>query len=140
MLTGFERQLGLIMVNQNDELDEVIFDGIRFLESLTRYYGAEKGMEVWEAMGKAVGDDIKGKVFFSMLTGESSNRVRVQAGTCTEAVSAIKAIRMGTGYGLKEAKDAWDLSKVKVVTLEISDRNEKAPMVRELRRIGMKVS
>ena len=123
-----------------DELDEVVFDGIRFLESLTRFYGADKGMEVWEKMGEALGDEIKGKVFFSMLTGESSNRVRIQAGTCTEAVAVIKAIRMGTGYGLKEAKDAWDLSKVKVVTLDNVDRNEKNHMVRELRRIGMMVS
>ena len=127
------------MVNQNDSLDEVVFDGIRFLESLTRHYGAEKGMAVWEKMGEAVGDEIKGKVFFSMLTGESSNRVRIQAGTCTEAVAAIKAIRMGTGMGLKEAKDAWDLSKIKVVTLD-TDREEKRSMVRELRRIGMMVN
>lgn len=127
------------MVNQDNQLDEVIFDGIRFLESLTRHYGAEKGMAVWEKMGEAVGDEIKGKVFFSMLTGESSNRVRIQAGTCTEAVAAIKAIRMGTGMGLKEAKDAWDLSKIKVVTLD-TDREEKRGMVRELRRIGMVVN
>ncbi len=139
MLTGIERQFRLIMVNQNDSLDDVVFDGIRFLESLTRHYGAEQGMAVWEKMGEAVGDEIKGKVFFSMLTGESSNRVRIQAGTCTEAVAAIKAIRIGTGYGLKEAKDAWDLSKVKVVTLDVA-HEEKRGMVRELRRIGMMVN
>ena len=123
----------------NHELDEVVFDGIRFLESLTRYYGAEKGMEVWEAMGHAVGDDIKGKVFFSMLTGESSNRVRIQKGTCNQAVQAIKAIRIGTGLGLKDAKDAWDLSGVKTVTLDVA-HEEKRGMVKTLREIGMIVS
>jgi ribosomal protein L7/L12 len=123
----------------NDQLEEVVFDGIRFLESLTRYYGPEKGMAVWEKMGEAVGDEIKGKVFFSMLTGESSNRVRIQAGTCTEAVAAIKAIRIGTGYGLKEAKDAWDLSKVKMVTLDVA-HEEKRGMVKTLRSIGMIVN
>ncbi len=139
MLTGIERQSRLIMVNHNDPLDDVVFDGIRFLESLTRYYGAEKGMEVWNKMGEAVGDEIKGKVFFSMLTGDSSSRVRIQAGTCTEAVAAIKAIRIGTGYGLKEAKDAWDLSKVKVVTLDVA-HEEKREMVRTLRTLGMMVN
>lgn len=123
---------------KEDKLDEVIFDGIRFLESLTRCYGPEKGMEVWEAMGKAVGDEIKGKVFFSMLTGESSNRVRIQRGTCIQAVSAIKAIRMGTGLGLKDAKDAYDLSAIKTVTLD-TDHEEKREMVQTLRSIGMKV-
>ena len=122
----------------NESLEEVIFDGIRFLESLTRHYGAEKGLEVWDKMGEAVGDDVKGKVFFSMLTGESSNRVRIQKGDCIQAVSAIKAIRMGTGLGLKDAKDAYDLSGVKTVTLEVA-HEEKREMVKTLRGIGMKV-
>lgn len=124
----------------NDQLDEVIFDGIRFLESMTRYYGAEKGMELWNKMGEAFGDEVKGKVFFSMLTGDSSRRVRIQAGACDQAVAAIKAIRMGTGLGLKEAKDAWDLSKIKQVTLEVTNTEDKRGMVRQLRDIGMIVT
>jgi hypothetical protein len=123
----------------NQAMDEVIFDGIRFLESITRHYGPEKGIEVWDKMGEAFGDDIKGKVFFSMLTGESSNRVRVQQGTCTQAVAAIKAIRIGTGLGLKDAKDAYDLSGIKQVTLEVA-HEEKRGMVKTLRDIGMIVS
>ena len=124
----------------SDPIDEVVFDGIRFLESLTRYYGPEKGMEVWNKLGEAVGDEIKGKVFFSMLTGESSNRVRIQAGTCNQAVAAIKAIRTATGYGLKEAKDAWDLSKYQVVTLDNVQREQKRTLVRDLRQLGMVVN
>ena len=123
----------------NQAMDEVVFDGIRFLESITRHYGPEKGIEVWDKMGEAFGDDIKGRVFFSMLTGESSNRVRVQQGTCIHAVSAIKAIRIGTGLGLKEAKDAYDLSAIKIVTLDVA-HEEKRGMVKTLRDIGMIVS
>lgn len=124
----------------DQQLDEVVFDGIRFLESLTRYYGAEKGMEVWNKLGEAMGDEVKGAVFFSLLTGESSSRVRVQAGTCTQAVAAIKAIRAATGYGLKEAKDAWDLSKTQTVTLDVRDRDERCILVRDLRALGMRVN
>jgi ribosomal protein L7/L12 len=120
-------------------LEEVVFDGIRFLESLTRYYGAEKGMAVWNKLGEAVGDEVKGKVFFSMLTGESSNRIRIQKGSCTQAVAAIKAIRMATSMGLKEAKDAWDLSGMKVVTLDVA-HEEKRDAVRNLRNLGMIVN
>lgn len=123
----------------NESFEEVVFDGIRFLESLTRHYGAEKGMEVWEKLGEAVGDEVKGKVFFSMITGESSNRIRIQRGTCTEAVAAIKAIRSGTGLGLKEAKDLWDLSQIKTVVLELH-YEEKRGTVRDLRNLGMIVS
>lgn len=124
----------------DQQLDEVVFDGIRFLESLTRYYGAEKGMEVWNKLGEAMGDEVKGAVFFSLLTGESSSRVRVQAGTCTQAVAAIKAIRAATGYGLKEAKDAWDLSETQTVTLDVRDRDERCILVRDLRALGMQVN
>jgi ribosomal protein L7/L12 len=120
-------------------LEEVVFDGIRFLESLTRYYGAEKGMAVWDKLGEAVGDEVKGKVFFSMLTGKSSNRIRIQKGSCTQAVAAIKAIRMATSMGLKEAKDAWDLSGMKVVTLDVA-HEEKRDAVRNLRNLGMIVN
>lgn len=124
----------------NNELDEVVFDGIRFLESLTRHYGPEKGMAVWESMGHALGDEVKGKVFFSMLTGESSNRIRIRAGSCQNAVAAIKAIRMGTGKGLKEAKDIWDLSKHQVVVVDDVVHEEKRGMVRSLRELGMIVN
>lgn len=124
----------------NDELDEVVFDGIRFLESMTRYYGAEKGMALWESMGEALGDEVKGKVFFSMLTGETSGRVRFSAGTATDAVGVIKAIRSATGVGLKEAKDYWDLSKVKIVSVEVHDRDAKRQLERSLRDLGLLVS
>lgn len=124
----------------NDELDEVVFDGIRFLESMTRYYGAEKGMALWESMGEALGDEVKGKVFFSMLTGETSGRVRFSAGTATDAVGVIKAIRSATGAGLKEAKDYWDLSKVKIVSVEVHDRDAKRQLERSLRDLGLLVS
>lgn len=123
----------------NNTMDEVVFDGIRFLESLTRHYGPEKGMAVWDKLGEAVGDEVKGKVFFSMLTGESSNRIRIQKGSCTQAVAAIKAIRMATDMGLKEAKDTWDLCGVKMVTLDVV-REEKRDAVRNLRALGMIVS
>ena len=45
-------------------LDAVVFDGIRFLESLTTHFGPEKGMAVWDSLGDALGRDIKGRVFF----------------------------------------------------------------------------
>ena len=124
---------------ETDTLDDVVFDGIRLLESLTRYYGAEKGIEVWEKMGEALGQEIKGKVFFSMLTGESSNRVRIERGTCNQAVAAIKAIRAGTGYGLKEAKDAWDLTAIKTVVLDNVSRDNRRTLVSDLRSLGMVV-
>lgn len=128
------------MENRDEAYQEIIFDGIRLLESIARYYGPEKSIEIWDKMGEAMGTDIKGQVFFSMLTGNgSSTRVHIQSGTATDVVACIKAIRHGTGYGLKEAKDAWDLSHFKTVALECRAPESQKAMVRELRSLGIRV-
>jgi hypothetical protein len=127
------------MMDQQDSLDEVIFDGIRFMESLARHYGAERSIEVWDQLGEVLGLDVKSQVFLAMLTGESSNRIRVSRGTCTDAVAAVRAIRQATGMGLKEAKDAWDLTAIKTVTIDNVQRELRSDFVRDLRYIGMRV-
>ena len=123
-----------------DTLDTVVYDGIRFLESLTTHYGPDKGMEVWEAMGVAMGREVKGKVFFAMLTGATSGRIKMSAGTAvtSNAVAVIKCIRNYTGKGLKEAKDLWDLSKARAVEIECKP-DEQREFAQELRMLGCKV-
>jgi len=128
-----------MLTESNEEFDEVIFDGIRFMESLARHYGAERSIEVWDQLGEVLGPDVKSRVFLAMLTGESSNRIRVSRGTCTDAVAAVRAIRQATGMGLKEAKDAWDLTAIKTVTIVNVQRDLRSDFVRDLRRIGMRV-
>lgn len=123
-----------------DELDSVVFDGIRFLESITRYYGAERGMEVWNKMGEAFGDEVKGKIFFAMLTGDSVGRVRFTSTNATQAVWAIKAIRAATGFSLKEAKDLYDLGKTKTVAVDVKTPNERRELVKCLRDAGCSVN
>ena len=127
------------MMDQQDSFDEVVFDGIRFMESLARYYGAERSIEVWDQLGEALGPDVKSQVFLAMLTGESSNRIRVSRGTCTDAVAAVRAIRQATGMGLKEAKDAWDLTAIKTVTIDNVQRELRSDFVRDLHRIGVRI-
>lgn len=127
------------MTDHTELEDEVIFDGIRFMESLSRCYGAERAIEVWNCMGETLGQDIKQQVFFAMLTGETSNRMRVSRGTCNSAVEAIRLIRRATGMGLKEAKDLWDLTAVKTVTIDGVQRDTRSEFVRELRGLGMRI-
>ena len=124
----------------NDDLDSVVFDGIRFLESITRYYGAERGMEVWNKMGEAFGDEVKGKIFFAMLTGDSVGRVRFTSANATQAVWVIKAIRAATGFGLKEAKDLYDLGKVKTVAVDVKTPDQRRELIKCLRDAGCVVS
>lgn len=107
----------------NEELEQLISDGIRFLESITRYYGIDRGMEVWNAMGEAVGKEVKGKIFFAMISGASNAEVSFRVGTADtsgNAVNVIKTVRSYTGMGLKEAKDLWDHSKGYVSVVKVS--------------------
>lgn len=126
-------------MQEDKSLDYVIFDGVRFLESLTRHYGTDKGMEIWEKMGEVLGSEVKGKIFFNLITRGSSDRVRIRRGDCTQAVSVIKAIRTATGFGLKEAKDAWDMSNTSLVTLEV-EPGKKHTLISSLRDLGMIVT
>ena len=129
----------------SDTLDYVVADGVQFLQSLTAHYGAEKGMEVWEAMGEAVGKEVKGKVFFAMLSGTVGNvRVRFTTSNSTfvanGAVACIKAIRAATNMGLKEAKDLYDLSKTGPVTCTANNVELARILMRELRELGCTIS
>ena len=122
-----------------DTMEMVVADGIRFLESLIIHYGNERGLEIWDGMGEVLGREVKGKILFKMLTGTSGTRVAFGAGSCNQAVAAIKAIRMGTGYGLKEAKDAWDLSHNKTVYLDCRDHLTARNLTKDLRELGCRV-
>jgi ribosomal protein L7/L12 len=123
----------------DDMLNYVIIDGVRFLQSITQHYGTERGMAVWEKLGEAMGPEIKGQVFFALLTGEMPCQLRIRSGTCSDAVGAIKAIRHATNMGLKEAKDAWDLSKTQMVTLRDVHRSSRDNLIQTLRGLGMVV-
>ena len=121
-----------------DTMEPVIRDGIRFIESLTRHYGQEEGMRIWDGIGEVVGTDVKGQIFFAMLTGETSNRVGFLQGTASHgyAVNCIKAIRGATMMGLKEAKDAYDASSTKRTYVECIDSTAASTLVGALRGFG----
>ena len=132
--------------NKDGLYDILINDSIRFLESLGNYYGAERAMEVWKALGPAVGDDVKGQVFMTMLSG-SGNSMRLEvarpampySGSMhTIAVPVIKAIRTATGIGLKEAKDLWDTTESHSVFLTCTSREHARSAKQEFLKLGMR--
>lgn len=122
-----------------DSMEMVVGDGIRFLESLIIHYGNERGLEIWDALGETLGREVKGKILFKMLTGTSGTRVAFGQGSCTQAVAGIKAIRLGTGLGLKEAKDAYDASASKIVYLDCRDHPSARVLSKDLRELGCRV-
>lgn len=124
----------------NPDFDCVVEDAVRLLESMSTLYGAERAMEMWSAMGREIGDEVKAQVFMTMLTGHGGTRVRVRRGDCAQVVEAIKCIRRYTGFGLKEAKDQWDLTASKEVILGCATREYARNLRRELRDLGMRVA
>jgi hypothetical protein len=128
--------------DQDETYRMLINDGIRFLESIGNYYGADRAIEVWNTLGPAIGDDVKGQVFMTMLSG-GGNTMRIQIsrplGMEHNAVSVIKCIRAATGIGLKEAKDMWDSTYSRAVWLECQTREHARSARHELQQLGMRV-
>lgn len=95
----------------NDHKQEVVQSGISFMRAITLAYGTETGMELWDTITRTLDPAVKCAIFFSMLTGEDSDRITIRSvqGDGANKVAVIKAIRMVTGLGLREAKDHSDI-------------------------------
>jgi hypothetical protein len=123
---------------QNDLLES----GMMFMKSITEAYGADTGMQLWDTIASTLDPEIKGQIFFRMLTGDGPNHITLmssRARSLGQFVALIRCIRGATGLGLKEAKDLCDLveagSKQKIKILSTADKNA---FKREL--AGMQVS
>jgi len=126
----------------DQEFEDLIYDGVMFLKSITNYYGPEKGIEIWEAMSDAIGIDVKGAVFFKMLSGDTCRNVRFHASSAMafgNAVPVIKAIRTYTQFGITEAKRIWDDSCTKLALVVIDDADAQRKLTTELRELGCRV-
>lgn len=89
----------------------IISNGLHFMRSITEAYGAEKGMELWEQITGVLDPEVKGQIFFAMITGTYNDKVELKglktSGT-NNAVACIKEIRTWSGLGLKDSKDMYD--------------------------------
>ncbi len=89
----------------------LITNGLHFMRSITEAYGADKGMEMWEEITSVLDPDVKGQIFFAMITGTYNDRVHIKGlsnSALNNAVGCIKEIRRWSGLGLKESKDMYD--------------------------------
>lgn len=118
----------------------VITNGLHFMRSITEAYGADEGLKLWETIASTLDPDVKGQIFFAMITGEYNNRITIRGYHMgSNKVALIKAVRAVDcrGPGLKEAKDLVD-------AIEHSGQNqiievtptEYARGVKELRNAG----
>lgn len=92
----------------------IISNGLHFMRSITEAYGAERGLELWEQIASVLDPEVKGQIFFAMVTGTYNDRIELKGlmpRGSDRAVDCIKEIRKWTGLGLKEAKDTFDRLK-----------------------------
>ena len=123
-----------------DHKTAIVSSGLTFMRSITEAYGADEGMRLWETIAGTLDPEVKGQIFFAMITGTHNNRIVLRrVGTNTDRVARIKEIRNWTGLGLKEAKDASDLVEMgKPMSLAVKPQ-EYAQAVLGLRRVGFEV-
>jgi hypothetical protein len=127
---------------------EVISTGIEFMRSITNAYGADEGMKLWDAIADSMDPDLKGQIFFALMTGGYSGSITIvgvdpalyqeTALMTSPKIAAIKAMRhwsIGV-LGLKDAKEGIeDAEAGKPYILKV-DAADRAKAVQELRAIG----
>jgi hypothetical protein len=111
---------------------QLLQSGIHFMRSIAEAYGSEEGMRLWDAIASTLDPDIKGKIFIALLTGEYNDQLILRLDLTkyqhnVNRVEGIKAIRMSTGLGLKEAKDIHDNlanGKMEKITVDPATRTQ----------------
>lgn len=118
--------------------ERIINDGIHFIRSITECYGPDEGMKLWEQIADVLDPSVKGDIFFAMLTGTHTTRIKI-SGIVSDRISVIKTIRNITGFGLKEAKDLSDLMQEgKSVSIECKP-GQRTAAIKMLREVGVNV-
>lgn len=108
-----------------DHKTAIISNGLHFVRSITEAYGAEKGMELWEQIASVLDPEVKGQIFFAMITGTYNDRIELKGVNhlgMNNGVACIKAIRQYSGLGLKESKDMYD--RLRAPLVDFNDRRK----------------
>jgi hypothetical protein len=119
---------------------EIITNGLQFLRSITECYGSEKGMELWDQIASVLDQNVKGEMFFAMITnGGFPDHIMLRGlHRNTHPIACIKAIREWSGLGLKDAKDVYDnlnLARNGSIKLHVNPMNH-AQAIRDLETHG----
>ena len=95
---------------------QVISTAAQFVQSITKAYGADVGMELWDKISSVLDPSVKGDLFFEMIAGDINHQLVIKpafSSTHSNAnkVGLIKVIReyAVNKPGLKEAKDLADV-------------------------------
>lgn len=101
----------LPMIPDRQRVD-IIVNGLHFMRSITEAYGAEVGLKLWDTIANTLDQDVKAQIFLAMITGEYRNRIYFKGiDPNADTVACIRALRLWSGLGLKEAREICDRLK-----------------------------
>ena len=112
------------------------------LRDITKYYGDEQGMVMWRSLKEGMGEDLQNAVLMGLLRGIKYDlKIRTHAPRESRMfINAIKAVRVATGYGLKDAKDFMDqVENVGYSTLSVSPEADVEEFIKEMTYAGYEV-
>ena len=119
----------------------ILNSGMQFMRSITNAYGPDEGMKLWDTISSTLDPDIKGKIFFAMLTGEYDYRIKWSSINFTaNKINIIRTIRSidRRSLSLLEAKlladKLWDRNGS--IELEVEPTN-RAAALQKLRDAGI---
>lgn len=126
--------------------EKMIQECFMFMESIYKYYGADKGEEMWDTIVTSLDPSIKRQMLLRMFKGDYKTEITIRkVVTDSKKVHIIKKIREITGLGLKEAKDIADqvcpthnssfYDNLHPVTFKV-DPDKRRVAVRELEELG----
>jgi len=119
----------------------VISSGITFMRSITEAYGSEDGLKLWDAIANTLDPDVKGAIFFALITGDYQGEIiaRGFSSPPQNYVEYIKTIQTYTGWGIKEAKEAADLIRDGVRQTLTVPTDKRSEAIMAFRRLGFLV-
>jgi ribosomal protein L7/L12 len=97
---------------KTEDLDPLlVFNSLNFVQTVTKNYGAEQGMAMWDTIANTVDRRLKLEVFKAMMNPtQLDGRIRIaSAQPSADKVRLIRTLREYTNAGLKDAKDSIDL-------------------------------
>lgn len=124
----------------------LITDGIQFMKTITEAYGPDEGMKLWKQISDVIDPELKGQIFFSIITGETG-KLLVRGFDSAQSIfsnkiEGIKCIRSYTGMSLKEAKDICDdIWAGKDVPIKVASGrfDECSSFRRDMKNLGFRV-
>jgi hypothetical protein len=126
----------------SSEMNAIVSDSLALIRTITTIYGSDEGMKLWETIADTLGPDVKGKIFFAMLTGSYEDGVvLIDKQYDSNRAECIKLIRLYTGMSLMDSKAAYEKAGDRGTKVSLAvDVKDRAKMISELRQNGMVAS